>query len=312
MIAAQPTAASPPVVVGFDGSEAATCAVDVAADEARRRHTSLVVFVVAGCSLLWWDSVEGLYGDNAAAIDQATVIANRGAHRARQRWAQLPVRVVVSLDLESSRLAAVAERAQILVLGEFGLRGHRCLSTGSTSAALAHVFRCPLLVVRRRGEDSPPRGETGEPRAAVGSPASDVETDFDYPGVVVAAVDGREGSAAVMQAATVESRLRRRPLVALHADEKGTLVPSHRALICQRLFDQALSSLVPSGGRLDRLVLTQDEPVAALKRGTNQQDLLVLGWHAHGSLRASDPQDVIRQALEGTPCDVLVVRPAGI
>lgn len=280
-----------PVVVGFDGSQAAARAVEVAADEAGRRGTSLVVLVVAGSSHLWSDSVEELYGDARAALRWATATGAVGVRNAAQRCPDLLIDAVVCQELESPEIVGLGARAQLLVLGGRGRRGQMCLQAGATSAELALAFGCPVLVTHpgvRRASDPEDEAAPRQPR-----------------GAVVAAVDGRESSAAVLMAATSECRLRDQPLVAVHAVGTSPTAPQHLADKCWRLFDDAVTSLGP--GRTDRLLFAPGRPAAALTRCTQPQDLLVVGTHSRGRMRASDSGGVIRQVLAEAPCDVLVV-----
>jgi nucleotide-binding universal stress UspA family protein len=279
-----PGPSEPVVVVGFDGSTAAGRAVDAAVDEAGRRATGLVVLVVAGPARLWSDSVEELYGDAEQALGRATVTAAEGVRRAVQLRPDLLVDAVVCPDVESPAVTELARRAQLLVLGGRGLRGQHCLSVGATSAQLALAFACPLLVSSTAGPQGPMSGA-----------------------VVVAGVDGRESSAAVLQAAATECRLRQRDLVAVHAYGRASAPPQHLSEICWRLFDQARPTLRAASGRADRLVFTRGAPVDVLTARAGAGDLLVLGTHSRGRLRASDADDVIRQVLDQAACDVLVV-----
>ncbi len=149
-----------PVVVGFDGSQAAARAVEVAADEAGRRGTSLVVLVVAGSSHLWSDSVEELYGDARAALRWAT--ATSAMRRCARPRSGVPSCWSMRWSVRSwsrRRSLRLGDRAQLLVLGGRGRRGQMCLQAGATSAELALAFGCPVLVTHHRA--SPARERSG-------------------------------------------------------------------------------------------------------------------------------------------------------
>ena len=293
MSAGRSASAPRPVAVGYDGSAAAGHAVDVAVDEAGQRGTALVVLVVAGSSRLWSDSVEELYGDAGAALAWATDMGDAAVHQAVQRCPGLPVDAVVCGDLESPEIVALGHRAQLLVLGGQGRRGQACLHPGATSAELALAFRCPVLITR-------PPGEPAASREVAGASV------HDRPGgSVVAGVDGRESSVAVLAAAARECRLRDRALVAVHAMGSSVVAPQHLADRCRRLFGDAVTSMGP--GHADRLLFAPGTPARALAGNTRPEDLLVIGTHSRGRLRAGDSNGVIRQVLDQAPCDVLVV-----
>jgi nucleotide-binding universal stress UspA family protein len=131
------------VVVGFDGSSAAEAAVDLAADEAIRRHTTLEVLH----ALEWVEFGGGKDRFGQQLRENAHDIANAGADRARRRHHDLRVLATVEVATSIDTLEGASDRAALLVVGSRGLGGFAGLLMGSVSLPVTAVSRCPLLVV---------------------------------------------------------------------------------------------------------------------------------------------------------------------
>ena len=117
------------IVVGHDGSPAATEAAIVAKEIALRFGAALRIVVATGGDPVHFDSLppdEELDWTSARPIDA---------------------------------LEAASDEADLLVVGSSGLRGPRAL--GSVSERIGHLARCSVLVVRE-----PPRGTGVEPEVA--------------------------------------------------------------------------------------------------------------------------------------------------
>ncbi|MFI1380389.1 universal stress protein [Embleya sp. NPDC020886] len=178
------------VVVGFDGSPGAERAVDLAADEAVRRHTTLEVL-----HALEWVEVAG--GDDRFGQqlrENARAIVERGAARARARHNHLPVVATVELANAIDVLEATSDRAALLVVGSRGMGGFAGLLMGSVSLPVSAAARCPILVVRPDHDTSPDR----------------------TPKAIVVGVSGDDCGPAI-EAAFVQARTRGLPLRAVHA-----------------------------------------------------------------------------------------------
>ncbi|WP_148043294.1 universal stress protein [Flexivirga caeni] len=143
-----PDAGEGPVVVGYDGSEIATRAVDFAADQAARAGRELRIVTV------WFDTTEA-----AAALttvtDLRTQLTADAAHvarlagqRALQRHPQLVVSEVACEGLAAREMLAQAHDASLLVTGTRGHGGFAGLLLGSVSHAVLGGARCPIAVVR--------------------------------------------------------------------------------------------------------------------------------------------------------------------
>ncbi|WP_405547092.1 universal stress protein [Streptomyces phaeochromogenes] len=123
------------VIVGVDGSVIAVRALDLAADEAALRATSLeIVYAVPD-------------------LDEAGPVLASAASRVRYRHPRLPVVTVPAEGHSAAVLAEHGRRAALTVVGCRSLGGFAGTVFGSVSRRLAAHAPGPLLVVRG---DSPP------------------------------------------------------------------------------------------------------------------------------------------------------------
>ncbi|WP_182345734.1 universal stress protein [Tomitella gaofuii] len=139
-----------PVVVGVDGSEAGLAALDWAYAEADSRGAELVAVHV------WSDAgvQPRLLGSRAGdpywrRVQRSEEEQLRGL--VDERAAQHPgtwVRQVVERENPAKILTEWSADAQLVVTGSRGRGGFAGLVLGSTSHALLHRTKCPLVVVR--------------------------------------------------------------------------------------------------------------------------------------------------------------------
>ncbi|MEU9877946.1 universal stress protein [Streptomyces phaeochromogenes] len=123
------------VIVGVDGSVVAVRALDLAADEAALRATTLeIVYAVPD-------------------LDEAGPVLASAASRVRYRHPRLPVVTVPAEGHSATVLAERGRRAALTVVGCRSLGGFAGTVFGSVSRRLAAHAPGPLLVVRG---DSPP------------------------------------------------------------------------------------------------------------------------------------------------------------
>lgn len=178
------------VVVGYDGSPGAERAVDLAADEAARRHTTLEVLH----ALEWVEvaAADDRFGQQLR--ENARTIVDRGTARARARHGDLPVVAAVELKNAIEALEAASDRAALLVVGSRGMGGFTGLLMGSVSLPVAAATRCPLLVVH-------PDHDTAADRT---------------PTSVVVGISGDDCAPAI-EAAFAQAHTRELPLRAVHA-----------------------------------------------------------------------------------------------
>lgn len=181
---------SPGVVVGVDGSPAATSAALWAADEATSRGLALTL-------------VHVIYqpGPDTAAVARAALAGAQRAVEAAPAPGSQPVRVQATV-LRGNPLATLIELSRTAALVSVGSIGvaHTCHRAGSTAAALAGSADCPVAVIHQ---------QPGGRRA----------------GRIVAEVDAAPENVAVLGWAMAEARLRGAPLAVITSGDPALLQP---------------------------------------------------------------------------------------
>jgi len=148
------TSASRPVVVGYDGSESAGCALRAAARAATDRDVELVV--VCAWQTPTADHWSRIYlADDRwrrEEIQRAAEAATSAMERAREvlshEYADLAVREVVVEGRPSVVLARESEGAGLVVVGARGQGDLASLLLGSVARNTVHRALCPVGVVR--------------------------------------------------------------------------------------------------------------------------------------------------------------------
>lgn len=153
------------VVVGTDGSRAATNALDQASGEAHRRQVPLEIVH----AWPWGGAYDPL-------DDDAQDILAKAAQHVTDRSPELQVTTIAVPDDAAEVLVRRSQTAALTVVGTRGNGGFKGLLLGSVSLRVAAHCRSPLLVVRddlaTQPISSPPtvvvgiRGEEDDPAAA--------------------------------------------------------------------------------------------------------------------------------------------------
>jgi nucleotide-binding universal stress UspA family protein len=280
-------------VVGFDDSRASRRALKAAADAATIRSSPLVVLIITTPDQLWNDGLEDLYQSRGPARTRAGTTAARAVARIATTHPNLSVHVLQARDAQDDRVRALGLQAHLLVLGVRGAHGQRALTMGATSAEIARVFSCPVLIVddgyRTQRLERPDEVATGR---------------------VVVGIDGRDDTDHVLAVAAGEALARERELVAVHSTPTVGEAPDHLTTRCSDALARLAQSSAASGrsGLRHRLVLTQLDPVTALVTTATPADLLVVGTRGGGRLAGLVTGSVSRAVFSNAPCDVLVVR----
>ncbi|MER8159113.1 universal stress protein [Streptomyces sp. NPDC094472] len=141
-----------PVVVGVDGSAAASDALDWAAELAGRRRLPLRV---VHASL--WERYEGYVAGTAAdrpaeRLHSEAVLAT-AAERAGRRVPALKVMTDLAADDAVTALLRAGQSAEALVVGSRGRGEFASLLLGSVGLGIAARAQCPVVVVRGRPEN---------------------------------------------------------------------------------------------------------------------------------------------------------------
>jgi nucleotide-binding universal stress UspA family protein len=282
-----------PVVVGIDGTTAATQSVRWAARQAHRDNLPLRLV----------HAYELPVGFPTGVTQEESVL---GALRARgRRWLAeagdiaaevLPAtRTETALAAASSEAALLreSEDATVVVLGNKGRNALTGLLVGSTSLALAGRAYCPVVLVR---------------------------DDEERTGPVVVGVDGTGASEPAIAFAFAEASARKATLVALHAWADSlfelALAGNNAPLDLdryRRAGEEVLAERLAGWQekypdvRVDRKVV-HDQPGHALRIASREAQLLVVGRRGRGGLRdlviGSTSQHVIHHAT----CPVAVIR----
>lgn len=138
-----------PVVVGMDGSRTSERALAAAFDEASWRKAPLVaVHAWSDADYIGIVPPEfALLEVEPAREEQERVLAESLAGW-QDKYPDVMVERVVVKDRPRHQLLHWAEQAQLIVVGSRGRGGFRGLLLGSTSQALIHHAKCPVMVVR--------------------------------------------------------------------------------------------------------------------------------------------------------------------
>ena len=285
------------IVVGVDGSAAATAAVRWAAGEAAMRNVGLTIVhasppVMPESSLIAWTGptpAEVLRAQDEHAhrvLDDAAVTARDAAPGVRvHTTAIVAAPVAALLDL--------AEQTQMMVVGRRGRLSLAGVSFGSVSTAMVHRARCPVAVIH----DDPDR-EAVSPEAPV-----------------VVGIDGSPSAERATAIAFDEASWRGVELVALHAScdsdpfgihelEWAVVKPKAMAALAERLAGwQERYPDVPV-----RRVLAFDRPAHHLVEAAATAQLVVVGSRGHGEATGLLLGSVSGAVVQATRTPVIVAR----
>ncbi|PPK67008.1 universal stress protein [Actinokineospora auranticolor] len=291
------TASHDQVVVGIDGSDTSLTATKWAADEARRRGTTLSLVHACVPPAVRHPTTLASQADYIDALtDHGRVWLREARAVARHAAPGLPVRQDLRVGQAAAVVLEAAERAALVVVGSRGLGGFRALTVGSVSTAVAHHASCPVVVIREG-----------------------IEPNADGP--VVVGVEGSPASDAALAFAFAQAARRALPLVAVHTwsdvaypglwtavplgVDWGEVTESEAALLDARL----------AAYRVDypdvpvRPVVTRDRPVRALLTHADSASLLVVGNRRRHALTGPGTGSTSTALLHLCPCPLAVVRP---
>ncbi|PBC40065.1 universal stress protein [Rhodococcus sp. ACS1] len=136
------------VVVGVDGSAHSEPAISMAFEEAALRQCELVAVHA-------WSDIDlpvhfegGSVSGWKQIVTQETALLSESLAGRAEDFPDVKVRTMVVMDRPVRNLREQADNARLLVVGSRGRGGFTSMLLGSTSRALMHSVRCPLLIVR--------------------------------------------------------------------------------------------------------------------------------------------------------------------
>jgi nucleotide-binding universal stress UspA family protein len=175
------------IVVGVDGSMAATAAARWAANEAAIRNIEVCVVHVVHADLTGWPQTgwpaiplplelgeaQVAQGEKVLHETLADIATTTGAHRPGNITSRICIGAVVPTLREFAR-----HPDTMIVVGRRGRGGMRRALLGSVSSAMLHTAHCPVAVVH----DKPTRESTPAPVVVGvdGSPASEYATAIAF------------------------------------------------------------------------------------------------------------------------------------
>jgi nucleotide-binding universal stress UspA family protein len=284
-------AAAPPIVTGVDGSAESLDAVRWAARTACLRDAPLeIVHALDVPALL----AGGVVPPPDEMVDALRARGRRALRIARELAAAQGVPgAVTRLDSDRAAQALVeaSREAALLVVGSTGHGRLTSLLAGSVAAAVGTHGRCDTVVVRGDSWDEP--GAAERP--------------------VVTGIDGSEAGARVLAAALTEARVRRAPLVVLHAwtdappprPDPRCVTEAGRRLLGDRLEGLDLGDVVVEQ------VVVHAHPRRELIERSGAAQLVVLGDRGRGGFPGLLLGSTGQALLHHAACPVLLVRTAG-
>lgn len=150
------------IVVGVDGSEGGSAALDFAAREAALRGVGLRIVsawevpvaaygagFAAPIGAAPLDTVPVDAGTMAIFRDQAQQVADDASVAAKKLEPSLEVEVLSAIGQAADVLLAQSGDADMIVVGRRGLGGFKSLLLGSVSQQVVHHATCPVVVVQQ-------------------------------------------------------------------------------------------------------------------------------------------------------------------
>ncbi len=285
------------VNVGYSGSETSSEAVKWAAIEAAVRGDELRIVtcvempVVSGEAALGWNS-----GAAYEAIREASVSTSEGmATKVRAENPTLAVTAEVIPGPPASALLTDAAATDLIVVGASGHDGAAAFWLGTTPRQLVHNSPCPVAVIRGA--------------ATRGAPDR-----------IVVGIDGSETSDAAVVWAADEADRHKVSLHLVHGwsyayapvDAGATQARDLTEVDADCTLNRSIELARERCGATVTGQLVETSAVTALLEAVQDGDLLVLGSHGRGGLRARLLGSTVNSVLDTAAVPVVVVRPAPI
>lgn len=282
------------IIVGTDGTPSGEAAVRWAAREADRRH--LPLRIVHAFDWEWREArydTSGEYLDFARRV--AAAVTATAFEQAREVAPHVKIEVDTLLGHAASELLAVADDAELMVLGNRGRGGFSSLLLGSVSQRVAVQARCPVVIVRGRGDvtDGP---------IAVGvddSAAADhvLETAFE-------AAASRGCALALIRIYLPSIPLWLRNVPATDVD-----TPDQDAEERARLEELVAPWRAKYPDVPVETMLSHDSAATVLVGVSHGAQLVIVGSHHHGAVASAMLGSTGMQLLHHADCPVYIARP---
>lgn len=280
---------SDPIVVGTDGSPAATVAIRWAADDAARRDCPLRFVSVVDHWAYGIPKFPTSGGDPLTAHAERALSAAEAV--ARERQPDVKISTEIAEGVPARILRDKAKEATEIVLGSRGLGGFAGVVVGSVSTHVAGQAPCPVVVVRPRWRDD-------QGKVVVGvddSPECDPALEYAFEQARLCVDDLRVVHAWQLPA---------HPLAPEITYDVEELREGRRRMVRGKLTD--LRRRYPEVPVREEIVY--GHPVDALVQTSRDADLLVVGSHGRGALGSAMLGSVSRGVLHHADCPVAVVR----
>ncbi|UOT02884.1 universal stress protein [Rhodococcus opacus] len=289
-----------PIVVGVDGSEAASAAVAWAARAAAALSLPLHIATVVHIPAFYY--TEPYLAESFKEELEDTAKARLGSARVHAKQTvdePLDITTEQHEGKVSQTLIELSANAHMVVLGSRGHGEFTGLLVGSTTSAVAAHGHCPLVVVRGRTMDGQPPTE----------------------GPIVVGIDGSESSKAAVEVAFEQAAARGASLVAVNVWSDVSVQPSLGASP-----EDALWSSIQTGEEVvlsERLagyqerypdvtverVVARDRPVRVLSEFAEKAQLIVVGSRGRGGFTGMLLGSTSNALLHTADCPVMIVRP---
>lgn len=282
------------VNVGYSGSETSAEAVTWAATEAAARGAALRIVtcvqmpVVSGEAALGWNS-----GAAYEAIRDASVSTSEAmAAKVKATHPTLAVTAEVIPGPAASALLTDTAVTDLIVVGASSHQGAAAFWLGTTPRQLVHNGRCPVAVIRGA--------------ATRGAPDR-----------IVVGIDGSESSDAAVVWGADEADRHKVNLHLVHGwsyayapvDANATQARDLTEVDADCTLNRSIELARERCGATVTGQLVETSAVTALLEAVRDGDLLVLGSHGRGGLRARLLGSTVNSVLDAAAVPVVVVRP---
>jgi nucleotide-binding universal stress UspA family protein len=282
------------ILVGTDGTAASQAAVQWAALEAQRHHRLLRlvhVFDVEWRSARFNGGTELI--DASRPLAEAVVADASAQARAVAPDVQLVADTLIGNP--APQLLAADDRTDLIVLGSRGRGGFASLLLGSVSQRVATHARCPVVVVRGRGD-------VVEGPVAVGvddSPAAE--------NVLATAFEAAAGRGAVL--AVIRTYLPPPPLSMAKMPVPEFSSPQEDAAERQQVEELLAPWRRKHPEVTVEVMISHQSPAAVLTGVSHVAQLVVVGSRGRGGIAGTLLGSTGLQLLHHADCPVLIARP---